>query len=107
MNEIFNKFLLAENKFMAEMHLKQPGFTYNTYDLFNKNKDRIQKFIQTVDTRYIYWNDLDKACFQHNMAYGSYKDLVKRAESDKILRDKGYDGYQRGLASMIYKLFDK
>ena len=68
MNEIVNQFLLAGDKFMLEMHLKQPGFTYSTCGSFNKNKERIQKFIQTADTRYIYRNDLDKACFQHDMA---------------------------------------
>ena len=68
MNEIVNQFLLAGDKLMLEMHLKQPGFTYSTCGSFNKNKERIQKFIQTADTRYIYRNDLDKACFQHDMA---------------------------------------
>ena len=71
--------------------------------------------MQTGDTNYIYRNDLDKACFQHNMAYGKYKDLEKRTESDKVLKYKAfeiannpkYDGYQRGLASMVYKFFDK
>ena len=69
----------------------------------------------TGDTNYIYKNELDKACFQHNMAYGKYKDLQRRAESDKVLKDKAfpiankpkYDGYQRGLASMVYKSFYK
>ena len=69
----------------------------------------IKKFMQTGDTRYIYRNDLDKACFQHDMAYGCYKDLVKRTESDKVLRDKAFeiasnprfDGYQRGLTSIV------
>ena len=68
MNEIVNQFLLAGDKLMLEMHLKQPGFTYSTCGSFNKNKERIQKFIQTADTSYIYRNDLDKACFQHDMA---------------------------------------
>ena len=62
-----------------------------------------------------YKNELDKACFQHEMAYGGFKDLAKRTASDKVLRDKAfniaknpkYDGYQRGLASMVYKFFDK
>ena len=67
------------------------------------------------DTSYIYKNELDKVCFQHDMAYGDFKDLAKRTASDKTLRDKAfniaknpkYDGYQRGLASMVYKFFDK
>ena len=67
------------------------------------------------DTRYIYRNELDKACFQHDSAYADHKDLINRTEADKFLRDKAYDkasnpeydGYQRGLASMVYKFFDK
>ena len=69
MNEIVNKFLLAGDKFMPEMHLKQPGFTYSAYGPFTKNKGRIEKFMQTGTTNFIYKNGLDKACFQHNMAY--------------------------------------
>ena len=115
MNEIINKFLLVGDKFMPEMHLKQPGFTYSACGPFIKNKERIQKFKQTGNTDYIYKNELDKACFQHDMVYEDFKDLAKRTIADKILRDKAfkiandkkYDGCQRGLASMIYKLFDK
>ena len=59
------------------MHLKQPGFTYSACRPFTKNKQRIQKFIQTGDTNYIDKNELDKACFQHDMAYAEYKDLEK------------------------------
>ena len=80
-----------------------------------KNKERIQKFKETGDTRFIYINELDKASFQHDMAYGDFKDLKRRTASDIILRDKAfniaknpkYDGYQRGLASMVYNFFDK
>ena len=115
MNEITNKFLLAGDKFMPEMHLKQPGFTYSACGPFTKNKERIEKFMQTGNTDFIYKNELDRACFQHDMAYGKTKDLEKRTQSDKVLRDKAfkiaknpkYDGYQRGLASMVYKFFDK
>ena len=100
---------------MPEMHLKQPGFTYSACGPFTKNKKRIQKFKETVDRSYIYKNELDKACFQQDMAYGNFKDLKRRAASDKILRDKAfniaknpkYDGCQRGFASMVYKSFDK
>ena len=100
---------------MPEMHLKQPGFTYSACGPFTKNKEQIQKFKETGDTSYIYKNELDKACFQHDMAYGDFKDLKRRTASDKVLRDKAfnvaknpkYDGYQRGLASMVYKFFDK
>ena len=75
---------------MPEMHLKQPGFTYSACACgpFTKNKERIQKFPQTEYTNYIYKNDLDKACFQHDVAYGKYKDLTKRTESGKVLRVK-------------------
>ena len=115
MNEVVNTFLLVGDKFMPEMDLKQPGFTYSACDPFIKNKVRIQKFKETGDTSYIYKNELDKACFQHDMAYGDFKDLKRRTASDKVLRDKAfniaknpkYDEYQRGLASMVYKFFDK
>ena len=80
MNEIVNKVLLADDKFMAEMHLKQPGlFTYSACGSFTKNKERIQKFKETGDTNYIYKNKLDKACFQHDRAYGDFKDLIKKS----------------------------
>ena len=75
MNEIVNTFLLARDKFMPEMHLKQTGFTYSACRLFTKNKERIQKFKETGDTSYIYKNELHKACFQHDMTYGDFKDL--------------------------------
>ena len=84
MNEIVNKFSLAGDKFMPEMHLKQPGFTYSDYGPFTKNKERIQKFKKTGDTSYIYKNELDKNCFQHVMAYGDFKDLARRTVSGKI-----------------------
>ena len=73
MNEIVNKFLLKGDKFMSEMHLKQPRFTYSACGPFTENKDRIQKFKKTRDTDYIYKNELDKACFQHDMAEGDLK----------------------------------
>ena len=86
MNHIINKFLLAGDKFMPEMHLRQPRFTYSACGLFTKNKKRIQQFKQTGDSRYIYKNELDKACFQQNMAYGDFKDLTKRTAADKVLK---------------------
>ena len=115
MNEIVYKFLLAGDNFTLEIHLKQPGFTYSACGPFTKNKKRIHKFKETGDTSYIYKNELDKACFQHDMAYGDFKDLARRTASDKVLRGKAlniaknpkYDGYQRGLASVIYKCFDR
>ena len=77
MNQIINKFLLAGDKFMPKMHVRQPGFTYSACGPFTKNKQKIQKFIQTGDTNYIHKNELDKACFQHHMVYAKYKDLEK------------------------------
>ena len=91
MNEIVNKFLLADDNFMPETHLKQLGFTYSACGRFTKSKERVQKFKETGDTNYIYKNELDKACFQHDMAYGDLKDLTRRAGSDKILRDKAFN----------------
>ena len=115
MNNIINKFLLAGDKFMPEMHLRQTQFVYSACGPFTRHKERIKKFKQTGDTRCIYRNELDKACFQHDSAYADHKDLINRTKSDKVLRDKAYDiasnpeydGYQRGLASMVYKFFDK
>ena len=88
MNKIVDKFLLAGDRFMTEMHLKQPGFTYSACGPFTKNKERIQKFKETRDTSYIYKNELDKACFQYDMAYRYFKDTARRTASDKVLRDK-------------------
>ena len=65
-------FLLAGDKFMPEMNLRKPGFTYSACGLLAKNKERIQKFKETGDARYIYQKELDKACFQHEMAYGDF-----------------------------------
>ena len=112
---IINKFLLAGDKFMPEMHLRQPRFVYSACGPFTRHKERMKEFKRTGDTRYIYRNELDKACFQHDSAYADHKDLINRTEADKVLRDKAYDiasnpkydGYQRGLASMVYKFFDK
>ena len=94
---------------MPEIHLKQPGFTYSVCGPFPKNKERIKKFKETGDSRYIYQNELDK----DDIAYGDLKDLNRRKAADKILRDKAfnvatnpkYDGHQRGLATIVYKFF--
>ena len=112
MNQVINKVLLTGDKFM---HLRQPQFIYSACGRFTRHKKRIKKFKQTGDTRYIYRKELDKACFQHDSAYVDNKDLINRTNSDKVLRDKAYDiasnpeydGYQRGLASMVYNFFDK
>ena len=97
------------------MHLRQPGFTYSACGSFTRNKERIEKFKETGESQYIHQNELDKACFQHDMAYGDFKNLTRRTASDKILHDKAFNiakntkycGYQRRLASMVYKFFDK
>ena len=115
MNEIVNKFLLVGNKFMPKIHLKQPSFSYSACGPFTKNKERIEKLMQTGNTDFIYRSELDKTCFQHGVAYDKSKGLAKRTQCDKVLRDKAfkiasdpkYDGYQRGLASMVYNFFDK
>ena len=100
---------------MPEIHLKQPGLTYSAYGQFKKNNQRIQKFKETRDSRYIYKNELDKACFQHDMAHGNFKDLKRRTASCNVLRDKAFDiaknpkygGCQRSLASMVYTVCDR
>ena len=114
MNEIVSKSLLAGDKFMTEMHLRQPGFTYSLHivlvDHLQKKKRRKKKkntkvFKEIGDSRYIYQNELDKSCFQHDMAYGDFKDLNRRKAADKVLRDKSFniaknpkhDGYQRNV----------
>ena len=114
MNEIVNKFLLVGDRFMPEMHLKQPGFTYSACGPFTKSKERIESLCK-LEIQIFYRNELGKACFQYNMAYDKIKDLVKTAQSDKSLKDKvfkiasdpKYDGYQRGLALTVDKFFDK
>ena len=114
MNNTINKRLLAGDNFMPEIHLRQPQFTYSACGPFTKHEQRIQKFKETGNRNYIYKNELDKACFAHDAAYSDSKDLTKRTVPDKILKNKAfyiakdpkYDGYQRGLASMVYKFFD-
>ena len=105
MSSIINKLLLAGDKFMPEMHLKQPGFTFSACGPFTKNKQRIQQFMQTGDANYIY----------HDAAYSDSKDLTKRTAAVKVLRDKTYkiannlshNGYESALANMVYKFFEK
>ena len=100
---------------MPEMHLRQLQFVYSACGPFTRHKERIKEFKRTGDTRHIYRNELDKVCFQHDFAYADHKDLINRTKSDNVLRDKAYDiasnpeydGYQRGLVSMVYKFFDK
>ena len=99
---------------MPEIHLRQPQFTYSACGPFTRHEERIQKFKETGDTNYVFKNELDKACFVHDAAYSDSKDLTKRTIADKIkkkrafniAKDPKYDGYQRGLASMVYNFFD-
>ena len=115
MNKIINKFLLTGDKFMPRLHLKQPGFTYSACGPFSKHRERIQKFRKAGNLEHLYRNEVDKTCFAHDAAYSDSKDLAERTISDKILKDRpyeiagnrGYDGYQRALVSMVYKFFDK
>ena len=115
MNEIVNKYLLVGDKFMPGMHLKRPEFTYSACGPFTKNKQRIEKFMQTGNTDFVYKNELDKACFQHDIAHGKTKVLIKRTQSDKILKNKAfkiasdpkYDGYQRGLVQWFISFLIK
>ena len=83
-----------------------------------KTKKRLRssgKLETRLNWKFIYKNDLDKACFQHDMFYGKYKDLTKKTQSGNVLREKlfeiasnpRFDGYQRGLTSMVYRSFDK
>ena len=73
-----------------------------------------KKVKETGDSRYIHENELDKACFQHDMTYGDFKDLNRRTFAYKVLQDKPFNiakdpkcgGYQRGRASIVYKFFD-
>ena len=99
---------------MSEMHLRQPQFVYSACGPFTRHKERIKEFKHTDDTCLLYRNELDKACFKHDAAYARYKDVENRLISDQKLRNSvydiasnpKYDGYQRGLASMVYKFFD-
>ena len=121
MNNVIDKFLLAGDKFMPEMHLRQPRFVYSACGSFTRHKERIKEFKRTGDTRLLYRNQLDKACFKHDAAcfkhdaaYAKYKDVENRLIPDQKLRNSAYhiasnpkyDGYQRGLAGMVYKIFD-
>ena len=113
-NSINNKFLLAGDKFMPELHLVDPTVKkYSTCGPFTKHTQRIQDFLNTSKLSYIYKNDLDKACFQHDMAYNKFKDIEKRTDivlknkAFKIVSNPKYNGYERGSASMVYKFFVK
>ena len=114
MNEIVHKVLLAVDKFMPQIHLKQPGITYSTCGPFIKKQREEFKNLKKQEMQALF-TKMNLACFQHDIAYGDFKDLTRTTASDNVLRNKAfnivknpkYDGYQRGLASMVYKCFDK
>ena len=91
MNKIINTFLLTVQKFIPELLLKQPEFTYNACRPFKKHRERIQKFRETDNLKHLYRNELEKACFAHDAAYSDSKDLENGIISDKILKDRAYE----------------
>ena len=99
---------------MPEMHLRQHQFVHSACGPFTRHKERIKEFKRIDDTRLLYRNELDKACFKYDAAYAKYKHVENRLIPDQKLRNSGYDiasnpkydGYQRGLGSMVYKFFD-
>ena len=113
MSNIINKFLLVGDKFMPEINLRQPQYVYSACGPFTRHKEIIKESKRTGDTRLLYRNELDKACFKHDAAYAKYKDVENRLISDQKLKNSAYDiasnpkydGYQRGLTSMVYKFF--
>ena len=114
MNERGKNFPLAEDQFVPKTHLNHPRVYCSAYGPFTKNKERLKKFKETEDRKYISKNELDKACFQHDIVYGGFKYLSRRSAFYRILWSKGfsiaknrkYDGYQRSLASVVYKFFN-
>ena len=82
---------MTGDKFMPELHLKQPEFTYSACGLFTKHRERIQKFRETGNLKHLCRNELPKAFFAHDSAYSDSKDLAKRTISDKILKDRIYE----------------
>ena len=115
-NDIINKPLLVGDKFMPELHLWDPKIKkYSACGPFTKHKQRISQSIEDGRLRHIYKNELDKVCFQHDMAYNSYKDLKEITQSDIVLKNKNYkiavnlqiDGFQRALASMVWRFLNE
>ena len=114
MDEIINKFLLVGDKFMPEMHLRQPRFVYSACGPFTRHKEIIKELKRTGNINLFYRNTLDKASFKHDVAYAKYKDVENRLIADDKLKNSAYDiasnpeydGYQRGLASIVYKFFN-
>ena len=107
--------MLADNKSISELHLRQPRFTYIACGPFTKHSEIIQKFRATGNLNHIYKNESDKACFTHDAAYSESENLANRTIPDKILKERAYeiaispkyDGYKKRLASMVYKFYDK
>ena len=90
MIKMITKLLLAGDKLMPELHLRQTGFTCSVCGPFTKNKERIQNFKETGYSKHIYQTEIDKACFQYDVACGDFKDLPKRRTADKVLFDKSF-----------------
>ena len=114
-NEKLNRFLLAGDQFMSEMHLRQPGITYSAFRPFTKTQGRMQTFRRIVDLTQIYQKELDKSFFQVNIAHDYFKNLPRETAFDKLLCNLAFDtaknlkddGCQKDLASMVYKSFDR
>ena len=115
MKELINKCSLSGDKYIPELHLKHPGFTYSACGPFTKHRKRIQKVKDTSNLKHLYRNKLNKTQFAHDTTYSVSKVLAKRTISDKILKDGTYeiaiickyDGYQRSLASIINRFLIK
>ena len=113
-NDIIHKFLLIGDKFMPEMHFWDPKVKkYSACGLFTRDQQNINEFMKDGRLSHIAKNRLDATCFQHDSAYAKYKDRLNRKQSDMVLKNKALqiatdtrvNGYQRGLASMVYKFF--
>ena len=83
--------MLTGDKFIPQLHLKQPEFTYSACGPFTKHRERIQKFRETGNLKNLYRNELDKTCFTNDAAYSDSKDLDKRTIADEILKDRAYE----------------
>ena len=103
MNNIINKFLLTGDKFMPEMHLRQPQFVYSACGPFTRHKERIKEFKRTGDACLLYRNELDKSCFKHDAAYAKYKDVENRLISDKKLKNSAHDNCTNLLLKNLIK----
>ena len=98
-----------EDKFLPELHLRQPEFTYSACGTFTKHHERVKKFKETGNLKHVYKNEIDKACFSHDAAYSDSKDLAKILKDNayEIAINPKYDDYQKVLTGMVYKFFDK